>query len=494
MFRKVLIANRGEIAMRVVRACKELGVASVAVHSTVDSKAPFVRFADASVHIGPSAAKLSYLYVPNLIQAALNHDVDAIHPGYGFLSEDPHFAEVCAENGITFIGPRVQTMASVGDKARVREMMRLAGLPVLAGSPGAVATLADAERLGNEIGYPLVIKAAAGGGGRGIAMARTRAELRQAYADTRAAARQLFGNGDVYLERFVGQARHVEVQIVRDNAGAAVHLGERDCSVQRRNQKLIEEAPSPQLTAATRQRLGELAVRAAEELDYLGVGTVEFLLHPNGEVTFMEVNGRIQVEHPVTEMVTGIDLIQLQIRIAAGEPLTVRQADIELRGAAIECRVNAEDPAANFRPAPGPLHVFVPPGGPWTRVDAGYVAGDQVATQYDSLLAKVIVWAPTRAEALSRMDRALSEFEVQGPGVATTIGFVRGVLDHPTFRDGVHTTRLVDELLSRPAVLADEAPHAAAGVAEGQLVVQPGQERDEVNGEPNHEEPEPSVV
>jgi acetyl-CoA carboxylase biotin carboxylase subunit len=341
-------------------------------------------------------------------------------------------------------------MASVADKARVREAMRVAGLPVLAGSPGAVTTLADAERLAAEIGYPLVIKAAAGGGGRGIALVRSRGELRQAYTDTRAASRKLFGNGDVYLERFVTQARHIEVQIVRDNAGATVHLGERDCSVQRRNQKLIEEAPSPQLTLPMRQRLGEMAVRAAEELDYLGVGTVEFLLHPDGEMTFMEVNGRIQVEHPVTEMVTGIDVIQLQIRIAAGEPLPMRQADIELRGAAIECRVNAEDPAANFRPAPGPLQVFAPPGGPWTRVDAGYVAGDQVATQYDSLLAKVIVWAPTRAEALSRMDRALSEFTVQGPGVVTTIGFLRGVLDHQTFREGVHTTGLVDALLADP--------------------------------------------
>ena len=288
-------------------------------------------------------------------------------------------------------------------------------------------------------------------------MAHDRGELRRAYADTRAAARQLFGNGDVYLERFVAQARHIEVQIVRDIAGASAHLGERDCSVQRRNQKLIEEAPSPHLTPALRQRLGEMAVRAGEVLDYLGVGTVEFLLHPSGEVTFMEVNGRIQVEHPVTEMVTGIDLIQLQIRIAAGEELPVRQADIELRGAAIECRVNAEDPSANFRPTPGQLHVFTPPGGPWTRVDAGYVAGGRVAIQYDSLLAKLIVWAPTRAEALRRMDRALSEFEVRGPGMVTTIGFLRGVLDHPTFRDGRHTTRFVDDLLTRPEEPAVEA-------------------------------------
>jgi acetyl-CoA carboxylase biotin carboxylase subunit len=356
---------------------------------------------------------------------------------------------VCAENDITFIGPRVQTMATVGDKARVREMMSRVGLPVLAGSPGTVATLADAEQLANDIGYPLVIKAAAGGGGRGIAIAKDRGELRTAYADTRATARQLFGNGDVYLERFVPQARHVEVQIVRDLAGAAIHLGERDCSVQRRNQKLIEEAPSPHLTTAQRQHVGDLAVRAAEALDYLGVGTVEFLLHPSGELTFMEVNGRIQVEHPVTEMVTGIDLIQLQIRVAAGEPLPVTQSDIELRGAAIECRVNAEDPGANFRPAPGPLDVFTPPGGPWTRVDAGYVAGNRVAAQYDSLLAKLIVWAPTRPEALRRMDRALSEFEVSGPGLVTTIGFLRRVLEHQTFREGQHSTRFVDDLLAR---------------------------------------------
>ena len=462
MFRKVLIANRGEIALRIVRACKELGLASVAVYSTADADAPYIRLADASVQIGPPAAKLSYLYVPNLIQAALNHGADAIHPGYGFLSEDPYFAEVCAENGITFIGPRVRTMASVGDKARVRAMMSRAGLPVLAGSPGTVATLADAAQLATEIGFPLVIKAAAGGGGRGITVVNDRADLRAAYADTRATARQLFGNGDVYLERFVAQARHIEVQIVRDSTGAAVHLGERDCSVQRRNQKLIEEAPSPHLTARQRQELGELATQAAEALDYLGVGTVEFLLPPSGEPTFMEVNGRIQVEHPVTEMVTGIDLIQLQIRIAAGEPLHIGQADVELRGAAIECRINAEDPAANFRPTPGPLDVFTPPGGPWTRVDAGYIAGNRVAAHYDSLLAKLIVWAPTRAEALHRMDRALSEFEVRGPGMVTTIGFLRHVLEHQTFRDGQHGTRFVDDLLARAENPVPEARTAPA--------------------------------
>jgi acetyl-CoA carboxylase biotin carboxylase subunit len=453
-FRTVLIANRGEIALRVARACRELGIRTVAVYSSVDRDSRVVRYADDAVHIGPAPARRSYLYVPSIIEAALRTGAEAIHPGYGFLSEDPDFAAVCAENDITFIGPRPEVMECVGDKARVRTMMARAGLPVLPGSDGAVPTLAEAEAVAARIGYPVVVKAAAGGGGRGIEVATDRAALSTVHRRTTAFARQAFGNGDVYLERYLPAARHVEVQLLADSAGNVVHLGERDCSLQRRNQKLVEEAPAPGLDARLRARLGEYAVAGARAVGYTGAGTMEFLVDPAGDITFMEINGRIQVEHPVTELLTGIDLVREQIRVAAGEPLPFRQEDVTFRGAVIECRVNAEDPAHGFRPTPGRLDVFRPPGGPWTRVDAGYVQGDAVPSAYDSLVAKLIVWAPDRDAAIARARRALAEFEVAGPGVATTIPFLHDLLAEPAFAAATHTTRFVDTLVSGPAAEA----------------------------------------
>ncbi|GAA3441444.1 acetyl-CoA carboxylase biotin carboxylase subunit [Planomonospora venezuelensis] len=448
LFDKVLIANRGEIALRVARTCREMGIRTVAVHSTADRDARFVSYADESVHIGPGPAKRSYLYVPNVIEAALRTGAEAIHPGYGFLSEDADFAQVCAENGITFIGPRPEVMECVGDKARVRSLMAAAGLPVLPGSEGTVPTLGDAEAIAGEIGYPVIVKAAAGGGGRGIEVAGDRAELQEVYRRTTALARQVFGNGDVYIERYLPAARHVEIQLLCDELGNAVHLGERDCSLQRRNQKLIEEAPSPALPQRLRALLGEYAVAGARSVGYTGAGTMEFLVDPAGNVTFMEINGRIQVEHPVTEMLTGIDLVREQIRVAAGHPLPFTQQEVRFTGAAVECRVNAEDPRAGFRPTPGRLEVFRVPGGPGTRVDSGFAQGDTVPPNYDSLVAKVIVWAPSREEAIARAQRALAEFEVGGPGVATTIPLLRQLLAHPSFERAEHTTRFVDELMA----------------------------------------------
>jgi acetyl-CoA carboxylase biotin carboxylase subunit len=447
-FRTVLIANRGEIALRVARTCREMGIRTVAVYSSADRHTPVVSYVDEAVQIGPDAPRRSYLYMPSIIEAALRCGAEAIHPGYGFLSEDPDFAQACAENGITFIGPRPEVMEMVGDKARVRSLMAAAGLPILPGSDGAVPTLAAAERVAADIGYPVVVKAAAGGGGRGIEVAAQPSDLARVYRATTAYARQIFGNGDVYIERFLPAARHIEVQVLCDGASHAVHLGERDCSLQRRNQKLVEESPSPGLPDEVRRRLGEYAVTAAKHVGYTGAGTMEFLVGPDHSVTFMEINARIQVEHPVTEMLTGIDLVREQIRVAAGERLAFTQQDVRPRGAAIECRVNAEDPAAGFRPAPGPLHLFQVPGGPGVRVDAGYRQGDAVPAMYDSLIAKLVVWAPNRAEAIARADRALAEFRVEGPGVCTTIPLLRQLLAHPAFVAGEHTTRLVDAFMA----------------------------------------------
>ncbi len=446
--RTVLIANRGEIALRVARTCREMGIRVVAVHSTADRDSAVVDFADESVHIGPPAARRSYLYMPNLIEAALRHGVDAIHPGYGFLSEDPDFAQVCADNGIAFIGPPPAVMTELGDKSRVRALMADAGLPVLPGSDGTVATVEEAQDIGDRIGYPQVVKAAAGGGGRGIEIVPAAVDLPEVFRRTTAFARQVFGNADVYLERYVAAARHVEVQLLADSRGTVVHLGERDCSLQRRNQKLVEESPSPLLPAKVRARLGDYAVAGARALGYVGAGTMEFLVDPSGTVTFMEINGRIQVEHPVTEMLTGLDVVREQILVAQGHPLSFDQASVRMDGVAIECRVNAEDPSANFRPTPGRLERFHVPGGPGTRVDAGFRQGDTVPANYDSLVAKLVVWAPTRQEALARADRALGEFVISGPGVATTIPLLRTLLAHPSFGDATHTTKFVDELMS----------------------------------------------
>jgi acetyl-CoA carboxylase biotin carboxylase subunit len=436
VFQKILIANRGEIALRVARACRELGVKSVAVYSTADAESAVVRFADEAVQIGPPPPGRSYLHIPSIVGAALKTGADAIHPGYGFLSEDPYFAEICADSGVTFIGPKPEVMEKVGDKATARDLMQRAGLPLLPGTIEPVRTVDEAQEIADGIGYPVIIKASAGGGGRGMSVVYRREDLARLYQTTRATAQAVLKDSAVYIERYLQLARHTEVQIVCDQYGNGVYFGERDCSVQRRHQKLIEEAPSIHLSAEQRKAIGESAVRGALSIGYTGAGTMEFLLDENGNFTFMEMNARIQVEHPVSEMISSVDLIQEQIRVAAGEPLSVKQADVVLRGHAIECRVNAEDPANNFAPAPGRLDTYVPPGGPWTRVDSHCYPGWMISPFYDSLIAKLIVWAPDRDRALERMQRALAEFQITGRGVKTTIPFHQQLLAHPAFRKG----------------------------------------------------------
>ncbi|RCG30280.1 acetyl-CoA carboxylase biotin carboxylase subunit [Sphaerisporangium album] len=448
MFRKVLVANRGEIALRVLRACKELGIRTVAVYSTADADSLPVRLADESVCIGPPASRLSYLNVPNIIGAALKTGADAIHPGYGFLSEDPYFAEICADNGITFVGPPPEVMEHLGDKSTARKLMQDAGLPLLPGTVSPIVSAEEALSLADEIGYPVVLKASAGGGGRGITVVQRREDLPEAVRATRANAQALFKDAAVYLEKYLTGARHIEVQVMADNYGGVVHLGERDCSVQRRKQKLIEESPSPVVDADLRRRIGQAAVDGARFVGYRGAGTMEFLLDGDGRFWFMEMNARIQVEHPVTEMVTGVDLVREQLRVAAGEPMSLSQDAIELRGHAIECRVNAENAGAGFAPTPGKLDRFDTPGGPWVRLDTHCLAGSRVPPYYDSLIAKLIVWGPDRDAALDRMARALDEFHIEGRGVHTTIELHRRVLEHPDFRAGNVTTQFLDQYLS----------------------------------------------
>jgi len=462
MFSTVLVANRGEIALRVARACRELGVRTVAVYSTADRDSAVVRFADESVHIGPPPSKSSYLSVPAIIEAAVQTGAQAIHPGYGFLSEDPDFAEICEAHGIVFIGPPAHVMQQLGDKAAARTLMAQAGLPVLPGSTGALVSAAEAADLAQQVGYPVILKAVAGGGGRGMAVVRSPDDLRLAYNETRAHARAVFGDDRLYLERFVDDARHIEVQVLCDTQGSAVHLGERDCSVQRRHQKLVEEAPAPRLPGELRQAMWAAAVRGASAVGYVGAATFEFVVTPDHDFYLMEINCRLQVEHPVTELVTGIDIVREQITIAAGLPLSFRQDEVVTRGVAVECRVNAEDPDRDFAPAPGLLTDFTPPGGPFVRVDTHAYAGWLVGPDYDSLLAKTAVWAPDRPQALARMDRALGEFRVDGPGVRTTLGFLRRTLAHPHFQTARHTTGLV----GRMSVEAAEAAEAAGAAGE----------------------------
>jgi acetyl-CoA carboxylase, biotin carboxylase subunit len=458
MFDKVLIANRGEIALRVLRACRELGIRTVAVYSTADATSAAVRLADEAVHIGPALPSRSYLHIPSIVGAAMKTGADAIHPGYGFLSEDPYFAEICADEGLVFIGPRPDVMEKVGDKARARELMQKAGLPLLPGTVDPVKSVDEAREIADEIGYPIIIKAAAGGGGRGMSVVRRAEDLAHTYQTTRATAQAVFKDSSVYIERYVDAPRHTEFQIVCDEHGRGIHLGERDCSVQRRHQKLIEESPSPHLDDDTRRQIGERAVRGALSIGYTGVGTMEFLLDGHGNLAFMEMNARIQVEHPVTEAVTGVDLIQKQIRVAAGEPLGMSQDEIALRGHAIECRVNAEDPDNDFAPAAGRLDVFNPPGGPWTRVDSHCYPGWTVTPFYDSLIAKLIVWAPERGEAIERMQRALGEFIVEGRGVRTTIPLHRRILASPQFLAGDVSTDFLEHFLGEhPSPIHEEA-------------------------------------
>lgn len=447
MFEKVLIANRGEIALRIARACRELGIRTVAVHSTADRDSAVVRFADEAVCVGPAESRRSYRNAAAIIEAARQTGAQAVHPGYGFLAEDVDFAEICAENNLVFIGPQPEVMTALGDKAQARVVMREAGLPVLPGRTRSLGTIGEAGAAADELGYPVILKSAAGGGGRGMAIVWIPQDLPAAYTRTRAAARALFGDDRLYLERYLPQARHVEVQVLGDAYGAVVHLGTRDCSVQRRHQKLVEEGPAPSLSASTLEALEMAAVTGARAVGYRGAGTFEFLVDAAEHITFMEINCRIQVEHPVTEMVTGVDVVHEQLHIAAGLPLRLRQDEIAVRGVALECRINAEDPERDFAPTPGRLDTFRPPGGPFTRVDTHGFPGYRVGPYYDSLLAKVVVWAPERELALSRMGRALGEFDVEGPGVHTTIPFLRRVLNHPPFQKGRYATDLVDRLL-----------------------------------------------
>jgi acetyl-CoA carboxylase biotin carboxylase subunit len=442
----VLVANRGEIALRVLRTCRELGMRTVVVHSTADAGSAAVRYADRSVCIGPGPARRSYNHIPAVIEAARMTGADLIHPGYGFLSENPDFAEVCAAEGFGFVGPPAAVMERLGDKALARAAMVAAGLPLLPGSTETVDDPDAALALADAIGYPVIVKAAAGGGGRGMAVVRSAEVFAHEYRRTRAGAKAVFGDSRVYVERYLESARHVEVQVLCDAHGNGVHLGARDCSVQRRHQKLVEETPPPGLPAATVQEMGEAAVRAVLAAGYVGAGTVEFLVDPDDRHYFMEVNCRLQVEHPVTEMVTGLDLVAEQLRIAAGEPLGYAQRDVELRGAAIECRINAEDPDRDFAPTPGAIERFEAPAGPFVRVDSHVRAGDRIPPDYDSLLAKVVVWAPDRRAALARMDRALAECVISGERIATTTGFLRTVLAHPDFAAGVHDTALLDRM------------------------------------------------
>ncbi|MFC3502693.1 acetyl/propionyl/methylcrotonyl-CoA carboxylase subunit alpha [Micromonospora krabiensis] len=457
MFDKVLIANRGEIALRVLRACRELGIRTAVVYSAADAESAAVRLADQAVRIGPAASRRSYLNAAAIVEAARQVGAQAVHPGYGFLSEDADFAEICAENGLTFIGPPPQVMAALADKSSARALMSRAGLPLPAGSVQPVVTVDAAVEVAAGIGYPVIVKAAAGGGGRGMTVVWSPADLPRAYAKTRAAALAAFGDDRVYVERYLTDARHVEVQVLCDAHGNGVHLGTRDCSVQRRHQKLVEEAPAPALSAATLDTIAETALRGALAVGFTGAGTLEFLVDAEERFHFLEINCRIQVEHPVTEMITGIDLVHEQLHIAAGVPLRWSQDEIRPRGVAVECRVNVEDPDRGFAPTPGRLERFVPPGGPFTRVDTHGRPGYVVGPHYDSLLAKVVVWAPDRELALNRLERALDEFEIGGPGVRTTIPFVRRVLDDAAFRKGRYTTGLVDRLLA-----VDPPPDPAA--------------------------------
>ena len=445
MFSKVLIANRGEIAVRIIRACRELGVRTVAVYSQADADALHVELADEAVCIGPPPASQSYLKLDRIISAAEITDADAIHPGYGFLAESPHFAEVCEQCGIAFIGPPAAAIRLMGDKAAARRTAEAEGAPVLPGSAQSVRALDEAQRLAREIGFPLIIKASAGGGGKGMRVVAAPDDLEPALATAAAEAAAAFGDASVYLERFLPDPRHVEIQVLVDADGNGLHLGERDCSIQRRHQKLLEESPSPALTEAKRRAMGQAAIRIAKAAGYRNAGTVEFLLDGHGDFYFMEMNTRIQVEHPVTEMVTGLDLVKAQLRIAAGEPLGATQADIRVSGHSVECRINAEDPD-RFLPAPGLVTVLRLPGGPGVRVDTHAYAGYRVPPYYDSLLAKVIVHGRTRDEAVACMRRALGEMRVEG--VKTTIPVHRRILQHPDFLAGRTSTQFLARLLA----------------------------------------------
>jgi acetyl-CoA carboxylase biotin carboxylase subunit len=447
MFRKILIANRGEIALRVQRACREMGIASVAVHSTADADAMHVRLADESVCIGPPAARDSYRNIPAILSAAAITGADAIHPGYGFLSENASFAEIVEAHGITFIGPSPAHITMMGDKIAAKDAMKRLGVPLVPGSDGALATLAEAAEVAAGIGYPVLIKAAAGGGGKGMKVANSADELAEAWQVARSEAKAAFGNDAVYMEKYLDRPRHIEMQIIADDFGNVVHFGERDCSLQRRHQKMLEEAGSPALTAAQRDRLGETVTNALRELGYRNVGTLEFL-YQDGQFAFIEMNTRLQVEHPVTEMVCSVDLVREQIRIASGEPLGYDQSAVTFSGHAMEIRVTAEDPET-FIPNPGLISLYHPPGGLGVRVDSALYAGYRVPPYYDSMIAKLIVHAPDRAQAIARMRRAIDEFAIIG--VKTTLPLHRRILDDPTFQSGDYTIHWLERFVAKGA-------------------------------------------
>jgi acetyl-CoA carboxylase biotin carboxylase subunit len=444
LFRKILIANRGEIALRILRACHDLGVRAVVAYSDADRESLPVRLADEAVCIGPAQAARSYNNIPAVISAALITGCDAIHPGYGFLAENPYLAEVCAQVGVTFIGPRPDVIELMGNKAQARELMRKAGVPIVPGSDGPVENLGEARQVARKIAYPLLVKAVAGGGGRGMRIVQDETELLRALPMAQAEAEAAFGNGAVYLERLVERPRHVEVQILADDFGNTLAIGERDCSIQRRHQKLVEEAPAPNLPRKTRDALLKAAVKGAKAAKYTNAGTLEFLVDPRGNLYFMEMNTRIQVEHPVTEITTGIDLVVWQIRIAAGERLALTERDCEPRGHAIECRITAEDASRDFAPSVGVIDLFVAPGGPGVRVDSHLYAGYAVPPFYDSLLGKIIAWGRDRDEAVARMGRALTETVITG--VPQTVPFLRQVMEDEAFRAGTYDTDFIRRL------------------------------------------------
>ncbi|MFC5467885.1 acetyl-CoA carboxylase biotin carboxylase subunit [Cohnella suwonensis] len=442
-FNKILVANRGEIAVRIIRACRELGISTVAVYSEADRESLHVRLADEAYCIGPTASKDSYLNLTNIMSVATLTDCDAIHPGYGFLSENADFADICESCNIAFIGPSSEAISRMGDKSVAKQTMKDADVPVIPGSDGLIEDLDDAVRIAREIGYPVIIKATAGGGGRGIRIADNEDMLVREISTAQQEAEKAFGNAGVYLEKYLTGMKHVEIQIIADKHGNVAHLGERDCSVQRRRQKLVEEAPCPVMKPELRERMGQASVRAAKAVNYSGAGTIEYLLGPDGKFYFMEMNTRIQVEHPVTEMITGIDLIKEMIAVAEGEKLSFAQADVKFDGWAIECRINAEDPDRNFMPSPGRVGFYLPPGGPGVRIDSGAYSQYMISPHYDSMIAKLIVWAPTRAEAIARARRALGEFMIEG--VKTTIPFHQKLLSHPTFVKGTFDIKFLEE-------------------------------------------------
>ena len=442
MYKKILIANRGEIALRIIRACHELGIDSVAVYSTADEFSLHVKFADEAVCIGPPQSSESYLNIPRIIAAGEITNADAIHPGYGFLAENPEFSKICKENGFAFIGPNSEIINSMGDKAQAKKTMSLAGVPVIPGNEGILKNSSEAKDLAKKMGYPVMLKASAGGGGRGMRLVHEEKDLEQLYTTASNEALTAFNNGDMYIEKFVENPRHIEIQILADSHGNVVSLGERECSIQRRHQKLIEEAPSPAVNKDLRKKMGEAAVKGAKAVNYIGVGTIEFLLDKNKNFYFMEMNTRIQVEHPITEMVTGADLIKQQIRMHAGKKFPEYLYDFKLRGHSIECRINAENPDMNFAPSPLPITSYHMPGGKGVRVDSHAYAGYKIPSQYDSLIGKMIVHSPNREDAINRMERALEETIIEGP--KTTIPFHQEIMKNDKFRSGDFDTSFLE--------------------------------------------------